>query len=510
MEKPAFIEENVMRFNCRVSRVVTGLSCFALMAGCASVQPAGLAQTASAESVTAPLEEAIIFTAHSGESVEAFQGSFSVPEIRTQPNSRMIEIGYVRFPALGERPGPPIIYLAGGPGGTGTGTAKGARFPLFMAMRQFGDVIAFDQRGTGLSDDTPECVSSIVIPQDRKLARKETVKLLKKSVTECDAFWKMNGVNMRGYTTVESARDIDALREHLGAKKISLWGISYGTHLALAAVKEMGARIDKMVLASAEGLAQTVKLPSQTDAYFDRLQSMIDKDAETKAVYPDIKGLIRRVHEKLDSNPVMLKLGSADEEHSDFLLHGDMMRMLASAFISDPERVGPLLQLYSAADAGFYDPVARILSQFITPGSPQSWHVMPLAMDIASGISNDRLARVTEESKTSLLSDYLNFPMPQLANSVEGLDLGDDFRAGPEGKMPVLLLTGTLDGRTYPAEQIDALNGFDHLSVVTVVHAGHNLFMTSPEVTQVIESFMRGEKIGSAEIILSAPSFLNN
>ena len=29
-----------------------------------------------------------------------------------------------------------------------------------MAMREFGDVIAFDQRGTGASNDLPNCVSS--------------------------------------------------------------------------------------------------------------------------------------------------------------------------------------------------------------------------------------------------------------------------------------------------------------------------------------------------------------
>ena len=115
---------------------------------------------------TASLEDAITFTAQSGESVEAFQGHVDVPENRSDPDSRMIEIAYVRFPATTDNPGPPIIYLAGGPGGSGSGTARAQRFPLFMAMRQHGDVIAFDQRGTGNATFLPACTSSVFLPED--------------------------------------------------------------------------------------------------------------------------------------------------------------------------------------------------------------------------------------------------------------------------------------------------------------------------------------------------------
>ena len=47
--------------------------------------------------------------------------------------------------------------IAGGPGGSGISTARGSRFPLFMAMREFGDVIAFDQRGVGQSQGNLRC-----------------------------------------------------------------------------------------------------------------------------------------------------------------------------------------------------------------------------------------------------------------------------------------------------------------------------------------------------------------
>ena len=77
------------------------------------------------------------FEASNGTKVEAEKGTFLVPENRSDPNTRQIEIGFVRFRSTSENPGAPIVYLAGGPGGTGVGTARRWRFPLFMAMREF-------------------------------------------------------------------------------------------------------------------------------------------------------------------------------------------------------------------------------------------------------------------------------------------------------------------------------------------------------------------------------------
>ena len=57
----------------------------------------------------ASAEEPITFTSQDGASVDAFQGAFTVPEDRSNPDSRMIEIGYVRFPALDGADGAPIV-----------------------------------------------------------------------------------------------------------------------------------------------------------------------------------------------------------------------------------------------------------------------------------------------------------------------------------------------------------------------------------------------------------------
>lgn len=459
----------------------------------------GACATASAPAAM-PEETPYLFEADSGETVEAFRGVLAVPENRADPQSRSIALHYVRFPATGASKGSPIVYLAGGPGGSGVGTARRERFPLFMAMRAYGDVIAFDQRGTGWSKTAPPCRSNTVVPLDRVLPRPESDALLRQAIAQCETFWREAGFDPRGYTTVESARDLDALRAHLGARKISLWGISYGTHLALAAAREMGPRIDRMILASAEGLDQTVKLPSETDAYFARLQAAIDADPKARAAFPDSIGLIRRVHARLEKEPAMLDLPGGAQ----IALGKEMMQRVASALIADPEQAAMLLSLYAAIDAGHTAPLAGLLARFVRPGEPETFELMPLAMDIASGIGEARLRRVEREAASALLGDALNHPMPHARGAMD-LDLGDAFRRPPRGRMPVLLLTGTLDGRTYPAEQREAVSGMTNVRYVTVENAGHNLFMVAPEVTAAIMEFMNGEPQTRDVIVAPAP-----
>lgn len=462
----------------------------------------GLAQRAG--------EEPIIFTAQNGETADAFRGQFLVPENRADPDSRMITISYVRFAATGPQAGPPIIYLAGGPGGSGSGTAQGRRFPLFMAMREHGDVIAFDQRGTGSSERPPTCVSSEVPDPARPTSDLDVTASYRAALDECVGFWQAEGVDLLGYTTRQSVADLSDLRTHLGADSVVLWGISYGSHLALAALNERPDEIDRVIIASAEGLDQTVKLPARTDAYIGRLQAAVNTQPEAQALYPDIAGLMRRVHARLEVEPVLLDVPSSDGGSQPLLLQRPHLQQLSSALIADPSSAAMLLDLYGRLDQGDPSLVIALLSYFGGVGEPVSLRAMPTAMDMASGISAERRALFESQAPDGLIGRYLNFPMPQLDNALPGLDLGPDFRRGPVGDTPLLLLTGTLDGRTYPEGQSEAVAGLTGVTQVMVRNAGHNLFMTSPEVAEVMADFMRGDPVRTREIVVPLPDFTHH
>jgi pimeloyl-ACP methyl ester carboxylesterase len=86
------------------------------------------------------------------------------------------------------------------------------------------------------------------------------------------------------------------------------------------------------------------------------------------------------------------------------------------------------------------------------------------------------------------------------------LDLGDEFREKPKGNTPTLPLSGSHDGRTYSVEQRQAVSELNQVIQVEVKHAGHNLFMTSPEVQERIEAFLSGNKVSTDTILLPVPN----
>ncbi len=453
----------------------------------------------------APGERPITFTARGGET-PAFEGTLQVPENRRDPRSRMLTLHYVRFPATGPKPGSPIVYLAGGPGGSGIGTARERRFGLFQQMREFGDVIAFDQRGTGASNDAPECVSSRTISADATISDAEDFAVRKAALIECLEFWRGKKIDVHGYTTPESVADLDALRAHLGARKISLWGISYGTHLALAAMKQMEARIDRVVLASVEGLDQTVKLPAETDAYFSRLQAAIGSQPKAREALPDIAAMIRRVHARVDQAPLRITLQSAEGKSRVVVVQRRDLQQLAAGMISDPQVAVNLLGIYAALDAGINAPLEDMLKRHFDPDKPVSYEMMPWMMDLASATGAAQRKLILEQAQTALLGSRLNDTF-HYEGIVPRLDLGDEFRKNPAAKVPVLVLSGTLDGRTYLDSQLEAVSGLANRQLVTVRNGGHNVFESAPEVMIAVGEFMRGKNVDSREIQAPLPDF---
>jgi pimeloyl-ACP methyl ester carboxylesterase len=457
---------------------------------------AGLALPAAAFAQT---PGPIRFKGWRGQEVDAERGVFEVPEDRRDPKSRKIPVSYVRFRSTAARPGHPIVYLAGGPGGTGSGTATGPRFPIFLALREVADVIAFDQRGTGANGRIPRRPRSIApLPP---LTREGLTAAMRAEAQAAWADWTKAGVAMRGYNTNDSADDLEDLRVHLGAEKIHLWGISYGSHLGLAALKRHGDRIGDVVLASLEGQDQTVKRPARIDAYLDQVDRLLATDKAARAAVPDLPALMRRAHAKLEANPVPFSRPNGPQ----MLVGGFAIQMAAGALIKNPDTLSMLPQLYLALDGGKPEALAPIM--LMMGGPPIGVDGMSTAMDLASGVSKAKLAMVEREARTAVLGDALNFPMPHLLGAIPGMDLGDDFRRPIRIPHRTLLVAGTLDGRTPLAEQAEVAAQFRNKAQVLVENAGHDVFESHPQVQELIVRFFRGERVDDSKLSLPPPKF---
>lgn len=435
-------------------------------------------------------------------------GYINVPENRTKSSGKQLRLGFVRLPSTAKTPGNPIVYLAGGPGGSATWTARSARFPLFVKLTAIADVIIFDQRGTGLSrNDLQDCDYTPDIALADALTQKNYLTNMQLAISKCAAEWRSAGVDLNGYNTLESAHDIDALREALGVKQVDLWAISYGTHLAFATAKTYPSSIGKMVLASAEGPDDTIKSPALADAQLKRIAHEISLDKKAAQQYPDLLGMMARVHKKYRENPVVIDV--INPQTGELVKIGvgelDIQLLTAGALTRDPEVIADLPGFYALLDAGDFSFIGPFFLGFKT----QLWNFNPMAMamDAASGISPKRWEKIQQEAKTSLLWRAHNLPFPDINASLAVTDLGDGYREDPKSQIPTLFLSGTLDGRTFTERHKELARGFSNANFVSVVRGGHNLFLSSPEIIKIIEKFLRGEKVSESTVELPPIQF---
>ncbi len=440
------------------------------------------------------------FTAGNGQETDAERGFFEVPEDRRLPGSRRIRLGYVRFASTSPNPGPPIVYLAGGPGGSGVRTAMGPRFPIFMALREVADVIAFDQRGTGLSAGIPDRANTTPYPA---MTHAGVTGWYREEMQKAWVDWTRAGIAMTGYNTEQNADDIEDLRRHLGVDKVNLWGISYGTHLALSVLKRHPNSIDRVALASLEGQDQTIKRPAHIDMFLDRVDRLMGTDPAVRAAIPNMPALMRRVHERLEADPATVTM-PAETGTVDVRMGGFGIQLMASALVANPPQLSMLPGIYLALDAGRTEVLAPL---FPPPHRFFNIAGMPEATDLASGISPARLALITEEAKTAVLGDAFNLPMPHLLGAIPGADLGEDFRSAIRIDTPALLVAGSLDGRTPLEEQAEVIAQFQNKARVLVENAGHNVFEAHPEVQTLLVRFFGEQPVADTNLTLPPPTF---
>ncbi|MGA8277265.1 MAG: alpha/beta fold hydrolase [Rhodanobacteraceae bacterium] len=439
----------------------------------------------------------VTFVSDRGERTPAERGVLKVPARHAHAGGPKYALVMIRFKSTSEHPGPPIVYLAGGPGGSGIAAAKGPRFRLFQKLRADADVIALDQRGTGASSKPPVCAFERPLEGDTKWTEAAVQAFLKHEAAHCRRFWAQRHVDLGSFNTWESAADLDDLRRALGVDKIALWGISYGTHLALAALKSHPDSFSRAVLVSSEDLDQTLKLPARSERYFRRLAAFTGT--------PDLVPRLHRLLDRLDRRPRRVTVADPRTKHATRLwFTGYDLRLLLSFFyVADPARARTLPARIKAMEGGDFARVAGELLRL--RGLYGGFRGMPEAMDLASWTSPERLALVKKQARSAIIGDALNFPLPLLDPGDLGLTpLPPSYRVAFASSTPVLLFSGTLDGRTFPEAHRETASQFEHATLVKVVNAGHNLMMPSPQVQTRIVQFLGGAAVAGTPIVVAA------
>lgn len=158
-------------------------------------------------------------------------GYLFVPEKRSDRNSPVIQLAVMIIYATGSDPyDEPIIYLEGGPGGS---AIAGYEFWYTASLREDYTIILIDQRGTGFSLPSLNCYEA-----------DET----EDYVEDCAERLRDDGIDLAAYNSDESANDIADLIQALELDSVNLYGVSYGTRLALTVMREHPEKLRSVIL----------------------------------------------------------------------------------------------------------------------------------------------------------------------------------------------------------------------------------------------------------------------
>ena len=235
-------------------------------------------------------------------------GNLVVPENRTDPDSRMIKLHVMVFGTASRDPAPdPLLYLAGGPGSSIVETSL-YQLPFFLRFLAERDVIVFDQRGVGASQpvlDCPEDTKGAFDSLSQHLTEEEERALHVDALRSCRERLVGEGVDLTGYNTAENAADVRDLRKALGITEWNLYGVSYGTRLALAAMRDYPQGIRSVILDSA--------FPLDVDLYASivpnagrAFKTLFDECAASPTcsrAYPDLESKLFDTAALLDEQP---------------------------------------------------------------------------------------------------------------------------------------------------------------------------------------------------------------
>ncbi len=187
-------------------------------------------------------------------------GYLSVPLDYNNPNGPKIQLAVSRIQHTSSNYQGVILTNPGGPGGSGLGLN-----PFLIAQFQadgYGtaagdyDWIGFDPRGVGSSIPSISCDPNYLGP-DRPLYEPFTHQLLatwlgrsQGYAKDCASQSAAQTALLHNMTTVDSAKDMDSIRQALGQSQITYYGYSYGTYLGQVYGTLFPSHVRRMILDS--------------------------------------------------------------------------------------------------------------------------------------------------------------------------------------------------------------------------------------------------------------------
>jgi pimeloyl-ACP methyl ester carboxylesterase len=400
-----------------------------------------------------------------GRTVEC--GYLEVPEDRADPAGDTLRLAVAIFRNPDGDPEPdPVIYLEGGPGGSSLEFASlsfdDMSAPVFAANR---DLILFDQRGVGLSEPALDCPDLMELGIElldneidgRVLTYSEMDDLYLETALACGMDLEQIA-NLADYNSVENAADVEDLRRALGYDQVNLWGISYGTRLALEMMRDYPDGLRSVVLDSVfpPDVDSEAEGPANISRALEELFAGCQADASCSAAYPDLREVLFDTVDRLNETPAdFTVVNPLTGEEYDAVMNGDDMLGLIAQSLYQTSVIPLLPQIIYDASAGGYDMIGRIAGVLLATqeGMSDGMHF--------SVQCNEEIPFSSEASFEEALADYPE--LDGLFTDVDGESMSYVLCAGwnsgeadPSANEPVssdiptLVMSGQYDPVTPP------------------------------------------------------------
>ena len=425
-----------------------------------------------------------------------------VPEDRADPESQMLRLHVAIFRSRSSSPASdPILFLSGGPGQPGIPVVMNIQsFSGFMKSNR--DVIVFDQRGTGQSQPSLACpeagqfymdVLNKTLSQDEFFSNEEAAWL------KCRERLISEGVELEEYSSAISAADADDLRRALNIEKWNLFGISYGTRLALTIMRDYPQGVRSAVLDSVYPLPETLATYDYKDFRGKgSIKYLLDRctaDVECQTAYPDLENKLVTLVENLNGTPVSVtskyKTAVGYSNGPEVMLTGNRLLQVLRGMMYSVADIPFIPKMINDLDNADYEIVSKYLYLAFPIFEPTGMSYSVQCNDNAAYATNfPALDSPTPLEKIwfSFIqgdNEFMNFCHMWLPDSVDTQKI-DSFSS----EIPSLLLAGEFDPATPVSYAELAKDGLPNSYLYEFAGFGHSLTTSDSAANGCVGSLM--------------------
>jgi pimeloyl-ACP methyl ester carboxylesterase len=421
-------------------------------------------------------------------------GYLFVPEDRSQVDSPTIRLHVAVIKSRADHPAPdPLLFLAGGPGGHALDAIEWTA-RNFNNVLQKRDLILFDQRGVGHSQpslDCPEVTDLLSEILEQNLSREEGARRNVAANLACRDHLVKEGINLAAYNSAASAADVNDLRLALGYDKWNLYGVSYGTRLALTVMRDFPQGIRSVILDSVYppqvdlGAERAVNAERAFNLLFERCAA----DAACNAAFPDLESAFYDLIAGLDAEPIQVPVRSYNAS-----LNGDDLIGVLFRLLYDSDAIPGLPKLIFDVRRGSYSGLRRWLprvifqSEFISEGMHNS---VQCGEEVRFS-SPDAIAASSASMRPRIrvfLDVYANAEF-SICEAWGAKEAGPIENEPVISDIPTLVLAGDYDPVTPPAWGQMAVATLNNAHYLEFPGVGHGVLMARRCARDIVSGFL--------------------